>query len=152
MGVFTAYFLPAALPLPCHKHERVYMQQPFAARPATRQPPSPSPSSARFCLFFFCHFVLFSSLAFVPLKNRKKKEMTSFSNGCCIRLCPTPSSFSRFRVGASWSGRSRLWRVCTSCLTRQTGMSEVSSLVPSTVQNILQFSLAPLLALRGQRS
>ena len=35
MGVFTAYFLPAALPLPCHKHERVYMQQPFAARPAT---------------------------------------------------------------------------------------------------------------------
>lgn len=86
-------------------------------------PPDRRPSLARFCLF-----VLFSSLAFVPLKNRKKKEMTSFSNGCCIRPCPTPSSFSRFRVGASWSGRSRLWRVCTSCLTRQTGMSEVSSL------------------------
>ena len=113
--------------------------------------PLPLPPVLAFA-FAFCLFVLFSSLAFVPLKNRKKKEMTSFSNGCCIRLCPTPSSFSRFRVGASWSGRSRLWRVCTSCLTRQTGMSEVSSLVPSTVQNILQFSLAPLLALRGQRS
>ena len=33
--------LPSFLPSsPCHKHARVYMQRPFAARPTTGQPPS----------------------------------------------------------------------------------------------------------------
>ena len=41
MGVFTTHFLPSFLPSsPCHKHARVYMQRPFAARPTTGQPPS----------------------------------------------------------------------------------------------------------------
>ena len=110
MGVFTAHFLPSFPPSsPCHKHARVYMQRPFAARPTIGQPPSlprvfPPPLILRFGI-------------------RSAEKAKEQRNDFFFQRSYPSSMFTDVvdsSVGSVGSGRSRLWRVCTSCLTRQT--------------------------------